>query len=51
MYEQQVNLNKVSIENVFVILKNRCKILYYIIVCVDRAFKIVVACCVFHNYC
>ncbi len=50
MYDQQANVNKVSIEIVFVILKNSCRILYYINVCVDRAFKIVMACCVFHKH-
>jgi hypothetical protein len=46
-----MNVNKFSIENAFVILKNRWKILYYINVCVERVFKIVMACCVFRNYC
>ncbi len=51
MLGRQMNVSRVSIENVFGILKNSWKILHCINAHVDRAFGIVVACCVLHTYC
>ncbi len=51
MFDQQMNVGRVSIENAFGILKNRWRILHCINACVDRAPGILMACSVFHNYC
>ncbi len=51
MFDQQMNVGKISIENVFGILKNRQRILHCISARVDQTPEIVVACCVLHNYC
>ncbi len=50
MFNQQMNVGRVSIENAFGILKNRWRILHCINACVDQALEILMACCVFHNY-
>jgi hypothetical protein len=51
MFDQQMNVGKTNIENIFGILKNRQRILHCINARVDRTPKIVVACCVLHSYC
>jgi hypothetical protein len=51
MFNQQMNVGRVNIKNVFGILKNRWRILHCINACVDRAPGILMVCCVFHNYC
>ncbi len=50
MFDQQMNVGKISIENVFGILKNRQRILHCISACVYQSPEIVVPCCVLHNY-
>ncbi len=47
-YDSNKNLGKVVIENVFGFLKNGWKFLKHLNFIVN---KIIVACCVFHNYC
>ncbi len=50
-FNQQINVGRISIENVFGILKNRWRILHCINACVDRALRIVTVYYVLHNYC
>ncbi len=47
MFDQQINVGRVSIENAFGILKNRWRILHCINAHVDQAPRILMACCVF----
>ncbi len=46
-----MNSRRVIIENAFRSLKNRWHILRHFSLRVDRIARVVVACCVFHNYC
>jgi hypothetical protein len=47
MFNQQMNVGRVSIENAFGILKNRWRIFHCINAHVDQALGILMACCVF----
>jgi hypothetical protein len=50
-YDFNMNLRRVVIENAFGSLKNRWHILRHFNLKVDRVVKVVIACCVLHNYC
>ncbi len=50
-YDSSMNSGKVIIENAFGSLKNRWHILRHFSSKVDRVVRVVVACCVLHNYC
>ncbi len=50
-YDSSMNLGRVIIENAFGSLKNRWRILRHFNLKVDKAAKVIVACCVLHNYC
>ncbi len=51
MFDQQMNVGRVRIENAFGVLKSRWRILHSINTHVDWAPGLLVACCVLHNYC
>ncbi len=50
-YDSSMNLGRVIIENAFGSLKNGWRILKHFSSKVDRVARVVVACCVLHNYC
>jgi hypothetical protein len=50
MFDRQLNVKRINIENDFGNLKNRSRILHCINACVDKVFKIMMVCYVFHNY-
>lgn len=51
-YNYKLSVTRVVIEQVFGILKARWRILKYINVnCIEKAIKIIVACCILHNFC
>jgi hypothetical protein len=51
MFDQQMNVGRINIENVFGILKIRWRIFHCIYACVDRTPTIVMVYYVLHHYC
>ena len=50
-YDSYMNLGRVVIKNAFGTLKNRWRVLKNFNMRVDRAARVIVACCSLHNYC
>jgi hypothetical protein len=50
VFDRQLNVERVNIENIFANFKNRWRILHYINASIDKVFETMVICYVLHNY-